>query len=365
MTPIAKDIIQKQLASYQDPYLEKDLVAAKAIKKIQLFGRKVVVDVVFGYPIQDIRPKIVQNLIKLLTAIRDIDEAEVNVSWKVVPHVFQPGLNPIKNVKNIIAMSSGKGGVGKSTTAVNIAADLLYQGARVGILDADIYGPNLPHLLGSTDKRIIQAPENGDQSIEPILLHGLQTMSIGYLIDVTTPMVWRGPLVSKALQQLLYQTQWDNVDYLVVDMPPGTGDIQLTLAKSVPVSGAVVITTPQEMSLLDARKGLEMFKKVNVPILGIIENMSTHVCTECGHEESIFGTGGGEQIAKEYGMPLLGQLPLDKAVRVDADRGIPTVLAKPDSSAGVIYQEIARAMAATLSLKAINYASKFPGIVVE
>jgi len=264
-------------------------------------------------------------------------------------------------IKNIVAVASGKGGVGKSTTAVNLALALAAEGARVGILDADIYGPNQPQMLGAQEK-----PESKDgKSLEPIARYGVQSMSIGYLVDQDTPMVWRGPMATTALQQLLNDTHWDNLDYLIVDMPPGTGDIQLTLTQKIPVSGAVIVTTPQDIALLDARKGIAMFQKVNVPVLGIIENMSIHICSQCGHQEAVFGQGGGAQLAQKYGVELLGTLPLDIRIREQADSGKPTVVAEPDSPISQIYREIARKVVSKLALQAKSYASKFPKIVIE
>jgi ATP-binding protein involved in chromosome partitioning len=269
-------------------------------------------------------------------------------------------MHSLPQIKNIIAIASGKGGVGKSTTAVNLALALAAEGLRVGILDADIYGPNQPQMLGA-----IGRPENkGNKKLAPVICHGIQSMSIGYLIDADTPMVWRGPMVTMALQQLLNDTAWDNLDYLIIDLPPGTGDIQLTLAQKIPVSGAVIVTTPQDIALLDARKAIAMFRKVNVPILGVVENMSLHVCSQCGHAEHIFGEGGGEQLAKQYAVELLGSLPLDKRIREQADGGKPTVVAEPDGSISKIYCAIARQVVANLS-QIQSRGAKFPKIVIE
>lgn len=277
------------------------------------------------------------------------------------PRAVRPGLKPHPKIKNIIAVASGKGGVGKSTTAVNLALALAALGARVGVLDADIYGPSQPLMLGTQ----IKPHYESGAALKPVIAHGLESMSMGYLVDVNTPMVWRGPMVSKALQQLLFQTEWSELDYLIVDLPPGTGDIQLTMAQKMPVAGAVIVTTPQDLALLDARKGLEMFRKVQIPVLGIIENMSTHLCSNCGHEESIFGAGGGEKIAAATGVPLLGSLPLDKQIREDADGGQPTVIAAPQSAIAERYIQIAKRMFEQLALQPKSYAGKFPEIVVE
>ena len=273
----------------------------------------------------------------------------------------QQSLPNMQNVKSIIAVASGKGGVGKSTTAVNLALALQAEGARVGLLDADIYGPSLPLMLGVPEGQ--RPAQRGSQMLEPIIAHGLQTMSIGYLLTENTPVVWRGPMVSGALQQLLNQTAWDDLDYLIIDMPPGTGDIQLTLAQKVPVSGAVIVTTPQDIALLDAKKGIEMFRKVDVPVLGIVENMAVHICTSCGHTDHLFGSGGGEKIAQEYGVPLLGSLPLARSIREQADGGNPTVAAEPDSAVTKIYREIARRVIAQLALLA-QQSSAFPPILI-
>jgi ATP-binding protein involved in chromosome partitioning len=268
----------------------------------------------------------------------------------------------MQGVRNIIAVASGKGGVGKSTVAVNLALALAADGGSVGVLDADIYGPSVPQMLGLGG----QAPDSEDgKTMQPLEAHGVQAMSIGFLVDADQPMIWRGPMVTSALQQLLHQTNWRDLDYLIIDMPPGTGDIQLTLSQQVPVSGAVIVTTPQNIATLDARKGLAMFKKVAVPVLGVIENMSTHICSSCGHEEPIFGTGGGEQMARDFDVELLGQLPLDATIREQTDSGRPTVAAAPDSAAAAAYRNAAQHMAAAQAVQGRDYSGKFPNIVVE
>ena len=285
----------------------------------------------------------------------------VNVYSKIVSHTVQRGVKLLPDVKNIIAVASGKGGVGKSTTAVNLALALAAEGASVAILDADIYGPSQPQMLGITGR-----PESADgKTLEPMEAHGLQAMSMGFLIDVETPMVWRGPMVTQALQQLLNETNWKDVDYLVVDLPPGTGDIQLTLAQQVPVTGAVIVTTPQDIALLDARKGLKMFEKVGIPILGIVENMSIHICSNCGHEEFIFGSGGAERMARDYEVEMLGALPLDIRIREETDSGKPTVVAEPESRIAEIYRDIARKVAVRIAERAKDMSSKFPNIVIQ
>src|SRR5450756_1309799 len=297
--------VQSALTNLIDPNTKKDFVSGKSVKNIKISGSDVSLDIMLGYPAKSVWDEIRAMVeAQLKAALPGAGKVSVNVSSKVVPHAVQRGVKLVEGVKNIIAIASGKGGVGKSTTAVNLALALAAEGARVGVLDADIYGPSQPTMLGITGR-----PESKDgKRLEPMEGHGIQAMSIGFLIDVETPMVWRGPMVTQALEQLLNETNWRDVDYLVVDLPPGTGDIQLTLAQRVPVTGAVIVTTPQDIALMDARKGLKMFEKVNIPILGIVENMSLHICSKCGHEEHVFGTGGGERMSKDYGVELLGAL---------------------------------------------------------
>ncbi|NOX43314.1 MAG: iron-sulfur cluster carrier protein ApbC [Gammaproteobacteria bacterium] len=344
-----------------DPNLEQDLVTANCVKNITIADDTVTVNIELGYPAKGYQDELAAKIKDKIQAIDGINEAKVNISSKIVGHTTQKGVKPIKGVKNIIAIASGKGGVGKSTTAVNLALALQVEGANVGILDADIYGPSQPRMLGGAVK-----PESKDgKSLEPVVHHNLQSMSIGYLVEEETPMIWRGPMVTQALDQLLNDTNWHDLDYLVVDLPPGTGDIQLTLAQKVPVSGAVIVTTPQDISLLDARKGLRMFEKVEVRVLGIIENMSIHICSECGHEEHIFGSGGGGRLADDESVALLGALPLDKQIREQVDGGNPTVAADPDGRISQIYREIARRVSAKLSLTAKDHSAKFPTIVIQ
>jgi len=296
-----------------------------------------------------------------LKTIPGIGSVTANVTIKIVSHAVQRGVKLIPGVKNIIAVASGKGGVGKSTVAVNLALGLAAEGASVGVLDADIYGPSQPTMLGITGR---PASKDGKR-IEPMEGHGIQAMSIGFLIDVEQPMVWRGPMVTQALEQLLNETNWREVDYLVVDLPPGTGDIQLTLAQRVPVTGAVIVTTPQDIALLDARRGLKMFEKVNIPILGIVENMSLHICSRCGHEEHIFGSGGGARMSKDYAVDLLGSLPLDINIREQADSGKPTVVADPGGRVAEIYRQIARRVAVKIAERQQDHSAAFPKIVVQ
>ena len=361
MTDLSRQAIEEKLAEYIDPYLEQDLLVAKVIKNIEIEPHQVTVSLMFGYPLAGILQQLTQTLQSLLKPIVSSREIKIQVSSHIASHVGQKGMKGLPQVKNIIAVASGKGGVGKSTTSVNLALALAKEGARVGILDADIYGPSQPSMLG-----IYERPEPKDPKVlHPIVRHGIQSMSIGYLIDTNAPMVWRGPMVSTALQQLLNDTHWENLDYLVIDLPPGTGDIQLTLAQKIPVSGALIVTTPQDLALLDARRAIEMFRKVNIPILGVVENMSTHICSNCGHEERIFSAGGGKELAKQYDVELLGSLPLDIKIREQTDSGTPPVIADPEGKYAMLYREIARRLAAKLSLQMKDYSSKFPSIVVK
>ncbi|HFE47954.1 MAG TPA: iron-sulfur cluster carrier protein ApbC [Chromatiaceae bacterium] len=361
MAEVSKEQVEEALKGYVEPTLGKDLVSAKSIKDIQVDGNTAKVKVVLGFPAQGIKDDIANAVKQAVEGIDGIDTANVDVSWEIAAHTVQKSLKPIDNVKNIIAVASGKGGVGKSTTAVNLALALSAEGARVGMLDADIYGPSQPRMLGVSGR-----PESKDgKTLEPVNSYHIQSMSIGFLIDEETPMIWRGPMVTQALEQLLSETNWSDLDYLVIDLPPGTGDTQLTLAQKVPVSGAIIVTTPQDIALLDARKGFKMFEKVEVPVLGIVENMSTHICSNCGHEEHIFGEGGGRSMSEQYGVDFLGALPLDIRIREETDGGKPTVVAEPESRISQIYRDIARKSAAKLSLQAKSYAQKFPNIVIQ
>jgi len=352
--------VRSLLSNLVDPNTGKDYVSTRSVKGVKVAGADVQVEVELGYPgrsqFEPIRREMIAALKKGGAA-----NASVSVVSKVVSHSVQRGVKLVPGIKNIIAVASGKGGVGKSTTAVNLALALAAEGASVGILDADIYGPSQPMMLGISGR-----PESKDgKGLEPMMGHGLQAISIGFLIDVDTPMVWRGPMVTQALEQLLKDTRWRELDFLVVDLPPGTGDIQLTLAQKVPVTGAVIVTTPQDIALIDARKGLKMFEKVGIPILGVVENMSIHVCPKCGHESHIFGSGGAERMCKDYGTELLGQLPLDESIREQADSGKPTVVADPDGKAAEIYRRIARRCAVKIAESQKDMTSKFPNIVVQ
>ena len=353
--------VQTALKEAVDPNMKKDFVSAKTVRNIKIDGNNVSLDVVLPYPAKSVIAEIKQQVEDKLKTIPGIGNVNAAVSSKILSHAVQRGVKPVPGVRNIIAVASGKGGVGKPTPAVKLALARAAEGAKVGILDADIYGPSQPMMLGITGK-----PESEDgQNLEPMLGHGLQAMSIGFLIDVETPMVWRGPMVTQALEQLLNNTKWRDLDYLVVDLPPGTGDIQLTLAQRVPVTGAVIVTTPQDIALIDARKGLKMFQKVNIPILGIVENMSLHICSKCGHEERIFGVGGGERMGKDYDIEMLGALPLDMAIRQQVDSGNPTVVADPEGRVSQIYKQIARRVAVKIGDLAQDHSAKFPSIVIQ
>ncbi|MFQ5486836.1 MAG: iron-sulfur cluster carrier protein ApbC [Gammaproteobacteria bacterium] len=361
MSEVSREQIEAALQGYRDPYLQEGLVVAGAVREIAVDGDGIRIELVLGYPAAGHEPELAEAVKAAVAPLAAGRTITVGVAYEIVSHAVQKGVKPLPNIKNIIAIASGKGGVGKSTTAVNLALALAAEGARVGLLDADIYGPSQPRMLGCQEK-----PQTRDgRSMEPVMAHGLQTMSIGYLIDDETPMIWRGPMVTAALEQLLRDTNWQPMDYLVIDLPPGTGDTQLTLAQKIPVSGAVIVTTPQDIALLDARKALKMFEKVAVPVLGVIENMSTHICSRCGHEEPIFGSGGGQRMAEDYGIELLGSLPLELRIRVDADCGNPTVVAEPEGRLARSYRDIARRVAARLSRQAKDYSAKFPEIVIE
>jgi len=354
--------VRVTLEGYLDPYLGETLGTAQAVREVRATGAGFSAHVVLGFPTGGYRDELAAALGRQLAAAGIEAPLAIELESDIKAHAVQRNLKPLGDIRNVVAVASGKGGVGKSTVAVNLALAWAAQGARVGILDADIYGPSQPLMLGLTGQR----PTSPDgKHLRPLLSHGVSAMSIGFLVDAEQPMVWRGPMVTQALTQLLGETQWGELDYLVVDMPPGTGDIQLTLAQRVPVAGAVIVTTPQDIALADARKGLKMFEKVSVPVLGIVENMSVHVCASCGHTEHIFGAGGGERMAREYGVRLLGELPLDAHIREEADGGSPTVVAAPASPRARPYLEMARRTGAALALRARDRSALFPKIVVE
>jgi ATP-binding protein involved in chromosome partitioning len=358
---IDRALVDAALAAVTDPNTGRPFAADRGVKNVVIDGAAVSVEVVLGYPAKSQFDALRALVEAALMKVPGVERAGVTVSQSIVAHTVQRGVKLLDNVKNIVAVASGKGGVGKSTTAVNLALALAAEGASVGILDADIYGPSLPMMLGITGR-----PESPDgQSMNPLVGHGVQANSIGFLVEQDNPMVWRGPMVTSALEQLLRQTNWSALDYLIVDMPPGTGDIQLTLSQRVPVTGAVIVTTPQDIALIDAKKGLKMFEKVGIPILGIVENMSIHVCSNCGHAEHIFGAGGAESMAKDYGVDVLGNLPLDIGIRQQADSGHPTVVAEPNGRIAEAYRAIARKVAIHIAERARDMSSKFPSIVVQ
>lgn len=361
MPQLSESRVREILSAIVDPHTDTDLIASGALRAVGVDGDRVAVEIALGYPAKSYHDELASRIKQTLEADEAIAQATVSVTTRIVAHKVQEKLTPMPGVKNIIAVASGKGGVGKSTVAANLALALLAEGAVVGVLDADIYGPSQPRMFGIEGR-----PETSDgKSIEPMVNHGVQVMSIGFLVGEDTPMIWRGPMVTQALTQLLNDTRWRDLDYLVIDLPPGTGDIQLTLCQRVPVAGALIVTTPQDIALLDAKKGLKMFEKVEVPVLGIIENMATHICTQCGHEEHVFGEGGGAAMAQQYHVPLLGSLPLDIRIREQADGGKPTVAAIPDSDIAARYRGVARKAAAHLALQAKNKAIGMPKIVIQ
>jgi ATP-binding protein involved in chromosome partitioning len=349
------------LSAVTDPNTGRDFVSTKQLKNLQVQGGNVSFDVELGYPAKSQIPALRNALVAAAKGVAGVENVSVQITTRIVPHAVQRGVQLLPKVKNVVAVASGKGGVGKSTTAANLALALAAEGAQVGLLDADIYGPSQPMMMG-----IDARPESEDgKTMEPLENYGVQVMSIGFLVNPDDAMIWRGPMATQALEQLLRQTNWRDLDYLIVDLPPGTGDIQLTLSQRVPMTGAVIVTTPQDIALLDARKGIKMFEKVGVPILGIVENMAVHVCSNCGHNEHIFGEGGGRRLAEQYGADYLGGLPLDMKIRLQADGGKPTVVAEPDSEVAGIYKAVARQVAIKIAVKAKDFSSKFPTITVS
>ena len=354
------DAVEAGLAQITDPLTGQDLKSSGVVRDVRVCPEGAEIDIRLGYPADDLISDLEKRVRSQLLERMGQGEVTVNISWRVMSHRVQGELKPHKSIRNIIAVGSGKGGVGKSSTAVNLALGLARAGAQVGILDADIYGPSIPRMLGVSGQ-----PDTDGKRIKPKRAYGLQVMSIGFLVDEETPMVWRGPMVTSALQQLLSETDWEALDYLIIDLPPGTGDIQLTLAQKIPVAGAVIVTTPQDIALLDARKALQMFRKVGVKVLGVIENMSIHRCAQCGHEEAIFGHDGGVEMAAQYEIPLLGQLPLSPEIRKGLDQGKPTVAVQPDSSLAENYLGCARRTAAALSLQPRNLKMDLPQVALK
>ena len=358
---LTEQALQAALQTVIDSNTGKDFVSTKSLKNLQIKDNDVSFDVVLGYPAKSQIPILRKDLIAAAKTVAGVSNVSVNISSVIAAHAAQRGVQLLPQVKNIIAVASGKGGVGKSTTAVNLALALAAEGASVGLLDADIYGPSQPMMMGIEGR-----PESADgKTMDPLENYGVQVMSIGFLVDQDEAMIWRGPMATQALEQLLRQTNWRDLDYLIVDMPPGTGDIQLTLSQRVPMTGAVIVTTPQDIALLDAKKGIKMFEKVGVPILGLVENMAVHVCTQCGHVEHIFGADGGKKMAATYGMDYLGALPLNMQIRLQADSGKPTVVADPDGDVSTIYKAMARQVAVKIAAKAKDFSSKFPSIKVS
>ncbi len=352
----SREQVERILAQIQDPHVGRDLVSAGWVRDIRTQGEQLLVEIVLGYPAADFVIALKTELVARLAGL----PVQVEVGSEIRSQAVQRNLTPYPGIKNIIAIASGKGGVGKSTLSVNLALALAVEGAQVALLDADIYGPSQPRMLGYSGR-----PHSGDgRSLEPVVRYGIKSMSVGYLVDEEQPMIWRGPMVTQALNQLLRDTHWGEIDYMIVDLPPGTGDIQLTLCQQIPVSGAVIITTPQDIALLDARKALRMFERVEVGVLGVVENMSTHICSNCGHEEAIFGAGGGRRMAEQYEVPYLGELPLDIRIRAQADSGRPTVVAEPAGELAQKYRFIARSAAARLALATGEEAAAFPEIVI-
>lgn len=359
---ITEAALRAHLATFIDPHLDIDIISSGALRSLAISGANVALELRLGYPALRYSELMQAQLHAHVMDFSGVEHAQVEVRWAVQAHKVQGDLSPLPNIKNIIAVASGKGGVGKSTTAVNLALALHAEGAAVGILDADIYGPSQVMMLGIAGRAM--STDDG-YSLQPKSNHGVEMMSMGLMAGEDTPMVLRGPMVTKAMMEMLTQTNWSKLDYLIIDLPPGTGDIQLTLAQRVPVSGAVIVTTPQNIALLDAQRALKMFEKVNVPVLGVVENMATHICSNCGHEDAIFGAGGGAKMSENYHVPLLGQLPLDRSIREQADSGAPTVVAAPDSELAQRYRMIARRAAARLSQQARNKNIAFPKIVIH
>jgi len=358
---VSESALLSALQSVVDPNTGQDFVTTRQLKQLRIEGAQVSFEVELGYPAKTQIAGLREALVRAAREVAGVQEVHASVHSRIVAHAVQRGVQLLPRVKNIVAVASGKGGVGKSTTAVNLALALAAEGAAVGILDADIYGPSQPMMMGITGR-----PDSADgKTMEPLQNYGVQVMSIGFLVEADNPMIWRGPMATQALEQLLRQTNWGELDYLIVDMPPGTGDIQLTLSQRVPLTGAVIVTTPQDIALLDAKKGIKMFEKVGVPILGIVENMAVHVCEQCGHVEHIFGEDGGRRLAAEYAMDYLGALPLNLSIRVQADAGRPSVVSEPDGEIAGLYRQVARQVAVKIAQRAKDFSSKFPSITIS
>jgi ATP-binding protein involved in chromosome partitioning len=358
---LTESTVLEALKPVADPNTGKDFVSGKQIKNLAVEGSSVSFDLELGYPAKSQHGQIRQLLVEAVRKLPGVENVSVSIRTQVIAHAVQRGVQLMPSVKNVVAVASGKGGVGKSTTAANLALALAAEGAAVGVLDADIYGPSQPMMLGISGR-----PESTDgATMNPLQNYGIQCNSIGFLVDEDQAMIWRGPMATQALEQLLRQTNWQNLDYLIVDMPPGTGDIALTLSQRVPLTGAVVVTTPQDIALIDAKKGIRMFEKVGVPILGIVENMAVHVCEKCGHVEHVFGEGGGQRMAKDFGVDYLGALPLNLRIRLDADSGRPTVVSQPNGEIAALYKGVARQVAVKIAQRAKDFSSKFPTISVS
>jgi len=360
MSSLDKASVEQAIGAVIDPHSDVSITKSNTIEALDIDGDSVSVKLSLGYPAKSAHVQMAESIQNALTALNGVNSAQVEIDSTISSHAVQEGTKPLEGVKNIIAVASGKGGVGKSTVSANLALALSAEGATVGILDADIYGPSQPRMFGLSGQ-----PTTDGNSLQPMISYQIQTMSIGYLIEEDTPMIWRGPMVTQALEQLLRDTKWKDLDYLIIDLPPGTGDTQLTLAQKVPVSGAIIVTTPQDIALIDARKAVKMFEKVEIPILGVIENMSTHVCSSCGHEEHIFGEGGGQRMADDYDIDFLGDIPLDGKIRENMDNGKPTVVADPDGAIATTYRSIGRKAAAKLANRKKDYSAAFPNIVIQ
>ena len=354
--------LKKKLETVRIPLLDHSLADLSCLESVELVDGIAKINLKTGFYLASVMAALESALLEALVSDGEtVNKVELTIDSEVVSQKVQGALSPMPGIKNMIAIASGKGGVGKSTVTTNLAVSLAMDGAAVGVLDADVYGPSQPRMFGVSGKPEVA----GEQMFLPPSAHGVQIMSAGLMVDEETPMIWRGPMVTQALDQLLNQTVWGELDYLLIDLPPGTGDTQLSLSQKVPVSGSVIVTTPQDISLLDARRAYRMFEKVEIPVLGVIENMSTHVCSECGHEEHIFGQDGGKKMAQEYGLKFLADIPLDIDVRIQADEGMPVTLQSPESTVGRAYRSASLKMAVALAKRKKDYTQLFPKVVVE